>query len=61
MEGKPHNLDKLPKALYPLFTSRAYPFINKNTLELEWWVNKKIPLYQTIIKMFSNPTQNTGD
>lgn len=46
MDGKSHNLEKLPQGLQSMFNYRAYPYINLDTLELEWYVYKGSSTYE---------------
>ena len=45
---KPSGLEKIPKALLSVFNYRAYPYINLDTTELEWYVSTNDPMYKTI-------------
>jgi hypothetical protein len=44
-----HNLEKIPPSLKHLFNNRGYPYINRDTLELEWYINRTDPIYKTVI------------
>lgn len=48
--GKPHSLEKIPAGLLSMFNYRCYPYINLDTLELEWYVNKNSPTYKRKIE-----------
>ena len=40
LDGKTHDLIKIPRALLGLYKNRGYPHINLDTRELEWWIPK---------------------
>lgn len=62
--NKPSNFEKIPKALLNHFNYRAYPWINLDTTELEWYVNKDDPMYKTLssfdISQSKQLTENTN-
>lgn len=45
LEGKDHDLVKIPRVLKDVFKDTGYPVINDNTMELEWWVKDTSPTY----------------
>lgn len=49
INGRAHNLEKIPESLLSVFNHRGTPLINKNTLELEWWINKNSLTYKRIM------------
>lgn len=53
-KGLKHNLEKIPIALMPMFNYRGYPYINLDTLELEWYVDKTTKLYQKRVNYIKN-------
>ncbi len=48
---KNHNMEKIPKQFLHIFSNWAYPFINLDTKELEWYVDKSKPYYSEIVKI----------
>lgn len=52
-QGKlPNNYVKIPHNLLPMLNHRGYPLINKDTLELEWYINTGLPSYKEIMKYY---------
>lgn len=47
MNGKSHNMEKVPPGLLSMFNYRCYPWINLDTLELEWYVDKTSSTYKS--------------
>lgn len=47
--GEDHTLDKVPTNMLGMFNYRAYPRINLDTLELEWYVDKRSKIYNKVI------------
>ena len=45
-------LVKIPYNLLDLFNNRGYPLINKETLELEWYVSKESKTYKEIVQAY---------
>lgn len=58
INGKPHNLEKVPVGLLGLFNYRCYPYINLDTLELEWYVNKTHPTYKRKFEYLKQKDEN---
>ncbi len=48
LEGKPHDLVKIPRVFKDRFKDTGYPIINDETMELEWWVKNTSPTYYKI-------------
>lgn len=44
-------LEKIPYNLLRYFNFKGYPFINTDTLELEWWIEKNSPYLQMFKKL----------
>ena len=38
LDGKSHDLIKIPRSLLGLYRNRGYQHINLDTKELEWWI-----------------------
>ena len=51
--GRSDTLARVPFNLLELFNNRGYPLIDKNTLELRWYVNKNSVAYKEVINAFS--------
>lgn len=51
LNGQNFPLEKIPYNLLNYFNFRGYPFINTNTLELEWWIEKNSPYLQAFKSM----------
>lgn len=43
-------VEKVPQELLRYFNFRGYPFIDYNTMELEWYVRKDSPTYKFVVK-----------
>ena len=54
MRGEPTSLEKIPKRLLPYFSNRCYPYINLNSGQLEWYVDKDTVFYKRFIEIYSN-------
>lgn len=55
-----NELEKVPYRLLPYFNNRCYPYINTETLELEWYVNRNSKVYQKVMSMFSKRKDLNG-
>lgn len=49
MEGQPTSLEKIPEELKVAFKNRGYPYINPNTLELEWYIDTSSQTYRYVM------------
>lgn len=50
--GSSGNLEKIPDELRMALKNRGYPYINPNTLELEWYIKKDSATYQNIMSSY---------
>lgn len=51
--GNGTNLVKIPYELLASFNNRGYPYINPETLELEWYINKNSQTYKSVLNTLS--------
>lgn len=52
--GNSTNLIKIPYELLSSFNNRGYPYINPETFELEWYINKNSQTYKNVVAMLAN-------
>lgn len=52
MEYGPNiNMEKIPYEMLEMFNYRGYPYINTNTLELEWYIHIDSPFYRKVMNI----------
>lgn len=52
---------KVPYNLLNMFNYNGLPFINYNTMELEWWINTNSPIYKDIKDLIARGLDKKGD
>lgn len=53
-----HNLVKVPSSMVSMFNYRAYPRINLDTLELEWYIDSRSNIYKKMEKYIKTRINN---
>lgn len=57
--NKAPNIVEIPPNLLEVFNYRGYPLIDKNTLELRWFINKNSATYKNVVKKLRIRHKNT--
>ena len=46
-----NNLEKVPNALKGRFSNRVYPYINYDTLELEYYIDTTTTFFKNVVEL----------